>query len=483
MSMKLRTNSPSASRRKYSHTRRAVLFVLFLIFGFVLVTSLRPSPKPELVKPLPQDPAVNVYFNHNQASNYEDPYRHFIRKGDNLEQQIIDAINRAQSTVDVAVMEFRLAKVAEALIAKHSTGVKVRVLIDNKYNKTLSDYTPEEIAKMNRHDKLAFEELKRYPADALALLRESGIELRDDTSGGATKGSGLMHHKFIVVDGKTTIISSGNLTTSDMHGDFNSLESRGNPNNMVVVLDNAELGKTFTDEFNYMWQGLFKSHKPYRPPVTIPVGQGTITINFSPASRKQEIETTTNGIIAEFVEQASSSVHIAVFVYSDQTISDTLDKVRDKGMEDIKVLIDPDFYGKPYSKAYDAMGVCPAPSKRKSKIKVKPWNRPLTTVGYPTAPAGDRGVHSKMAILDGRLVIAGSHNWSISGNYSNDETLIALDNPTVAAHYEREFSRLYGTAVVGLKSLPHARKCGSDVLVSPTQPSTPTKSEPIFSDN
>jgi phosphatidylserine/phosphatidylglycerophosphate/cardiolipin synthase-like enzyme len=449
----------------------------------VLVTSLRPSPKPELVKPLPQDPAVNVYFNHNQASNYEDPYRHFIRKGDNLEQQIIDAINRAQSTVDVAVMEFRLAKVAEALIAKHSTGVKVRVLIDNKYNKTLSDYTPEEIAKMNRHDNLAFEELKRYPADALALLRESGIELRDDTSGGATKGSGLMHHKFIVVDGKTTIISSGNLTTSDMHGDFNSLESRGNPNNMVVVLDNAELGKTFTDEFNYMWQGLFKSHKPYRPPVTIPVGQGTITINFSPASRKQEIETTTNGIIAEFVEQASSSVHIAVFVYSDQTISDTLDKVRDKGVEDIKVLIDPDFYGKPYSKAYDAMGVCPAPSKRKSKIKVKPWNRPLTTVGYPTAPAGDRGVHSKMAILDGRLVIAGSHNWSISGNYSNDETLIAIDNPTVAAHYEREFSRLYGTAVVGLKSLPHARKCGSDVLVSPTQPSTPTKSEPIFSDN
>jgi phosphatidylserine/phosphatidylglycerophosphate/cardiolipin synthase-like enzyme len=449
----------------------------------VLVTSLRPSPKPELVKPLPQDPAVNVYFNHNQASKYEDPYRHFIRKGDNLEQQIIDAINRAQSTVDVAVMEFRLAKVAEALIAKHSTGVKVRVLIDNKYNKTLSDYTPEEIAKMNRHDKLAFEELKRYPADALALLRESGIELRDDTSGGATKGSGLMHHKFIVVDGKTTIISSGNLTTSDMHGDFNSLESRGNPNNMVVVLDNAELGKTFTDEFNYMWQGLFKSHKPYRPPVTIPVGQGTITINFSPASRKQEIETTTNGIIAEFVEQASSSVHIAVFVYSDQTISDTLDKVRDKGVEDIKVLIDPDFYGKPYSKAYDAMGVCPAPSKRKSKIKVKPWNRPLTTVGYPTPPAGDRGVHSKMAILDGRLVIAGSHNWSISGNYSNDETLIALDNPTVAAHYEREFSRLYGTAVVGLKSLPHARKCGSDVLVSPTQPTTPTESEPIFSDN
>jgi len=84
---------------------------------------------------------------------------------------------------------------------------------------------------MNRHDKLAFEELKRYPADALALLRESGIEIKDDTSGGATKGSGLMHH-VCVVDGKAIITSA---TTSDLHGDFNSSESRGNPNNMVVV--------------------------------------------------------------------------------------------------------------------------------------------------------------------------------------------------------------------------------------------------------
>ncbi len=475
--MKFVIDSIASLRRKYPRARKAVLFVLFLICGFVLVNSLRPGSQAEFVKALPQDPAVKVYFNHNQASKYEDPYRHFSRKGDNLEQQMIDAINNAQSTVDVAVMEFRLPKVAQALIRKHETGVKVRLLIDNQYNKTLADYTSEEIARMNRHDKLAFEQLKQYPTDALALMRESGMEISDDTSGGATKGSGLMHHKFIVVDGKTTIISSGNLTTSDLHGDFNNLESRGNANNMVVVSDNAQLADAFTSEFNYMWQGLFKSHKPYRPPVTIPVGKGTITINFSPAKRKQEIETTSNGIIANLVEQASSSVHIAVFVYSDQTISDTLEEVHDRGVEDIKVLIDPDFYRQPYSKAYDALGVCPTPGKRRSRIRVKPWQHPITTVGFPVATTGDRGVHSKMAILDGRVVITGSHNWSNSGNYSNDETLIAIANPTVAAHYEREFSQLYKTAVLGKESLPHAQKCDSDILVSPTQPTTSTELE------
>ncbi len=453
------------------------LILLLFILGFVLFYNLRPGAR--LVQPLPQDSAVKVYFNHNQASSYEDPYRHFIREGDNLEQQIIDAVNQAKSTVDLAVMEFRLPKVAEALNFAQKRGVKVRVMIDNRYNKTLADYTPTEMTKMNRHDKLALEELKRYPADALDLLLKNSIEIKDDTSGKTTKGSGLMHHKFVVIDGKTTIISSGNLTTSDLHGDFGNLQTRGNPNNMVVIADNVQLAKTFTDEFNYMWQGLFKSHKPKRNLAIVTTGTGrTIAVNFSPANRNEDLAMTSNGEIAAYLQQAKKSVHMALFVYSDQNISDTLGDVHEQGVEDIKVLVDPDFLGKPYSKAYDAMGVCPRLGKKNHHIKVKPWNHPITTVGYPVAPSGDRGVHSKMAILDEFLVIAGSHNWTNSGNYLNDETLIFIQNPTVAAHYEREFSRLYGTAKVGLKTLPRTHKC-EDTLLKTTHTST----EPIELDD
>lgn len=481
--MKLITDYIPSLQHKYPHAKRIILFVFLIVFGFLLVYSLRPIPVIEKLKLLPQDPAVKVYFNHNQTAKYEDPYRHFLREGDNLEQQIIDVINQAQSTVDLAVMEFRLPNVAKALIAKQSKGVKIRVLIDNNYNKTLTDYTSEEISRMNRHDNAAFTELKRYPADALALLRASGIEIKDDTSDGTNKGSGLMHHKFVVVDEKTTIISSANLTTSDLNGDFSSLESRGNANNLVLVTNNPELAEAFTEEFNYMWQGLFKSRKPYRPPLTIPVGGGTITLNFSPAPKKQAIEMTSNGIISLYLQQVLASVHIAVFVYSDQTISNTLGEVRERGIEDIKVLVDPDFYGQAYSKTYDALGVCPTPGKgkRKRKISVNPWRYPIANVGFPVAPKGDRGVHSKMAILDARLTITGSHNWTNSGNYSNDETLIAIDNPTVAAHYEREFSRLYKTAVLGKASLPYAHTCGSDL--TPTLPTPLTEVEPLFADD
>jgi len=101
------------------------------------------------------------------------------------------------------------------------------------------------------------------------------------------------------------------------------------------------------------------------------------------------------------------------------------------------VLLDPDFTGNLTPKL-TMRWESASPRQEKSKIKVKPWQNPITTVGF-LQPHG-RG-YSKMAILDRILWIAGSQNWSISGNYLNDETLIAIENPTIAAHYEREFSR------------------------------------------
>lgn len=94
-----------------------------------------------------------------------------MRLGDNLEQQAIDAISQAQSSIDLAVMEFRLPLVAKALVAKQKAGVKVRLIIDSQYNKTLADYTSAEIARMKRHDRRAYEELKRYPIDALCTFQ------------------------------------------------------------------------------------------------------------------------------------------------------------------------------------------------------------------------------------------------------------------------------------------------------------------------
>ncbi|MEM9138156.1 MAG: DUF655 domain-containing protein, partial [Cyanobacteria bacterium P01_F01_bin.42] len=46
----------------------------------------------------------------------------------------------------------------------------------------------------------------------------------------------------------------------------------------------------------------------------------------------------------------------------------------------------------------------------------------------------------------------GSHNWSAAANRLNDETLIAIAHPLIAAHYQQEFERLYTNSRLGLPS-------------------------------
>ncbi|MGK7903591.1 MAG: hypothetical protein AB4352_19740 [Hormoscilla sp.] len=87
-----------------------------------------PQPRPE---PLPQDTWIEVYFNQSQSGEYTEPYREVRRSGDDLEQEIVDTINKAQSSVDVAVQELRLPKIAQALVSRHLAGVKVRVILEN----------------------------------------------------------------------------------------------------------------------------------------------------------------------------------------------------------------------------------------------------------------------------------------------------------------------------------------------------------------
>jgi competence ComEA-like helix-hairpin-helix protein len=64
-------------------------------------------------------------------------------------------------------------------------------------------------------------------------------------------------------------------------------------------------------------------------------------------------------------------------------------------------------------------------------------------------PKGDV-LHHKFGIVDKQTVITGSHNWSEVANTNNDETLLVIHSPVVAAHFEREFGRLYAKAVLGI---------------------------------
>ncbi|MBM0741548.1 helix-hairpin-helix domain-containing protein [Phormidium sp. CLA17] len=449
------------------------------------VQILRPSP-------LPQDQQIQVYTNHEPASSYTEPYRQITRDGDNLEQAIIDAISSARSTVDMAVQEFRLPGIAQAMAERQKAGVRIRLILENTYSRPLSSFTAEELNRMEKRDRDRAEETRRIidqngdgqlsldeinNRDALIVLDRANVPRIDDTADGSS-GSNLMHHKFVVVDGQTMIVTSANFTTSDVHGDFKSPNSRGNANNLLKIQSPA-LATLFTEEFNLMWgdgpggkppSSLFGLKKPFRPVRQVMVGNTKVKVQFSPTSRSVSWQQSSNGLIGQTLSSASKSVSMALFVFSDQQLVDLLEPTHQRQVE-IKALIDPGFAYRSYSEALDMMGITLA-EDCKYEASNHPWKPAIATVGVPRMPPGDL-LHHKFGIVDQQTVIAGSHNWTNAANNGNDETVLIIHNPVVAAHYQREFERLYTNAIVGIppaikkKVEAQAKECPVTTAIAP----------------
>jgi phosphatidylserine/phosphatidylglycerophosphate/cardiolipin synthase-like enzyme len=406
--------------------------------------------------------SVKAYFNHNPKNSYSDPYRHIYRAGDNLEQIIIDEISNAKESVYVAIQELRLPLIAQALIEKKQAGVDVRVVLEHDYNfnvlyqRDASSETEHEATRLNdlrafvdedKDGRISKDELESR--DAIYMLQRAGVPIMDDTFDGSN-GSGLMHHKFVIVDGKNTIVSTANFTMSCIHGDILTPSTRGNANSLVVV-QSSSFARFFTEEFRQLWgngrRGSFGQNKTYRGPQTTSVRGIKLTVQFSPTSARYHWARSVNGLIATHLAQARRSVQGALFVFSDQKIADVLKKRAEVGVE-MGFLVEPKFASRYYSELLDMMGLQMRGPNCRFEEDNNVWERPAKIAGVPFLERGDV-LHHKYAVVDGQTVIMGSQNWSDSANYINDETLIVIEGLGVARQYSDEFDRLRKNSFLG----------------------------------
>jgi phosphatidylserine/phosphatidylglycerophosphate/cardiolipin synthase-like enzyme len=124
---------------------------------------------------------------------------------------IVQTIDASQREVLVQAYGFTHNAIAQALIRAHQRGVKIRVLLDKKSEKT-----------------------NRYVID---LLTQAQIDLRYDGK------HAIAHNKVMVLDESVVITGSFNFT--------NSAETRNAEN--VLVLKSDELAKRYKSEFQTHW--------------------------------------------------------------------------------------------------------------------------------------------------------------------------------------------------------------------------------------
>jgi phosphatidylserine/phosphatidylglycerophosphate/cardiolipin synthase-like enzyme len=421
----------------------------------------RPAARP----PLP--PGIDVAFNHRTAHRYQSPIDGQWRRGDDLEAFLLHSIGEAREEILVAVQELSLPRVAAALVERRRRGLTVRVVLEHQYSTPWSEQHP---AELSPHLRQRHQQLQALGGgDAVRILRDGGVPVIDDTADGSA-GSGLMHHKFMVIDRRLVITGSANFTSSCIHGDPGAPRTRGNVNHLLR-LESAALADLFRREFTTMWgdgpggapDSRFGTAKNSGGIRWTTVGQVPVGVLFAPHRRRDP----RHGLrlLDTLLARTRRQADLALFVFSDQQLGNRLGELHDRGVA-IRLLADPGFATRSFSEVLDLLGVA-LPDHR---CRLEAGNRPRTTgvegVGTPRLSTGDK-LHHKLAVLDQRFVISGSFNWSPSAAHQNDETLLVIDSPTLATHFSEEIDRLWQGAELGETSrLTHKRQrqqlqCGS----------------------
>jgi phosphatidylserine/phosphatidylglycerophosphate/cardiolipin synthase-like enzyme len=124
---------------------------------------------------------------------------------------IINLYDGAEKYIHLAIYSLTKDEFAEALTRAHKRGVEVKVLIDR------------------------IQAAGRYADDE--KLEKAGVELR------RSKGSGLMHNKFAVIDG--SIIYTGSYNHTDN-------ATTKNDENYIIIKDN-DIAETYEKQFQKLW--------------------------------------------------------------------------------------------------------------------------------------------------------------------------------------------------------------------------------------
>lgn len=137
----------------------------------------------------------------------------YFSPGLDCETQVINLIENAQKTIDVAIYTLTNEPIVEALENAYKRGVQVRILTDR-------------LQAANKYAKAVY-------------LHQKGIDIRVHTK------HRIEHNKFMVVDGQKMITGSYNWTDS---------ATWKNSENCLVLWEEPKTIERYQKRFEYLWE-------------------------------------------------------------------------------------------------------------------------------------------------------------------------------------------------------------------------------------
>jgi phosphatidylserine/phosphatidylglycerophosphate/cardiolipin synthase-like enzyme len=196
---------------------------------------------------------------------------------------VVEAIDAARLSIDVATYSLSLNSVRNALLRAHKRGVTVRVVMES--------------SNMDRSDP--------------QILIEAGIPVFGDNR------DGLMHNKFIIIDRAEVWMGSMNFTDGGAYDD----------NNNLMRIHSAEIVENYMVEFEEMFnEDLFGPDvRPATPNPTVTIDDTRIDVFFSPD----------DGVLAALVpvlEGAQESIYFLAYSFTSNQLGEIVRQQAEAGI-------------------------------------------------------------------------------------------------------------------------------------------------------
>ena len=148
----------------------------------------------------------------------------FFSRNESVAEQVERKMRECAESFDAALYRLNNPRLAEALAGLHKRGVRVRLVVDaGKY---------------------------REDSETSRLLAESRVPFRlahgrtEPGPGAVSTSVSKMHHKFVILDGRTVLTGSYNWTTESEEQNYENL----------VGLSQPEQVRAFQEEFEELWR-------------------------------------------------------------------------------------------------------------------------------------------------------------------------------------------------------------------------------------
>jgi phosphatidylserine/phosphatidylglycerophosphate/cardiolipin synthase-like enzyme len=265
--------------------------------------------------------------------------------------------------------------------------------------------------------------------DALISAHESGVSVRlvvesdnlDSTEIQQVQDSGIpvlgdrresrMHNKFVVIDGIETWTGSMNFTVTD--GYLN--------NNNLIKIRSSRLAENYRTEFDEMFiKDMFGDNiMSNTPHPAITVSDTLIENYFSPDDGVSQH-------ILRQIKEAQESIYFLAYSFTSDQIAAAMLERAAEGVTIAGVFEESQYYANTGTE----------------------YDRFMETGLDVRLDGNKRNMHHKVMIVDEKIVVLGSYNFSKSAEKRNDENVLIIHNPLIALLYLEEFDRIYTNSPV-----------------------------------